>query len=361
LTPSWNFPNSASTYVDGGFLRDRNYALVTSGGPTVSVTAYGATGDGTTDDTTAIQTAINTLSSGGTVFIPNGTYKLTAALTVANDDIVIAGEGYGSKLQLAAGSNSNVILVNPSADTATNGIVRKNRVILRDLYVDHNGINQTGTGTFGGAVAAPEVNHFEAHRVYVTNAKGVGFDTRGASVLKFVGCTVDNVYWAGAANGFNAVGLTGNITGTDCVMTGCTVIGVPDVGFWVGGSNAHRVTLQGCVARADARRYFADGAITSGTTTFTSATATFTKQDEGKAITINGAGAAGRRSRRGSRRSRTRRPSRSARARRPPSRARRSPTDRTTPRPGRSPTRLSTSGFPPPRSPPPQPASPRPT
>lgn len=45
-------------------------------------------------------------------------------------------------------------------------------------------------------------------------------------------------------------------------------------------------------ARGDVRRY-ADGAITTGTATFTSATATFVAADKGKTITISGAGAAG--------------------------------------------------------------------
>jgi len=43
---------------------------------TVSVKDFGATGDGTTDDTAAIQAAIDSLSR-GTVFFPNGNYRTT--------------------------------------------------------------------------------------------------------------------------------------------------------------------------------------------------------------------------------------------------------------------------------------------
>ena len=42
----------------------------------VSVKDFGATGNGTTNDTTAIQAAINSLTNGGTVFLPKGTYLL---------------------------------------------------------------------------------------------------------------------------------------------------------------------------------------------------------------------------------------------------------------------------------------------
>lgn len=73
---------------------------VASGLFNVKDPTYGAKGDGTTDDTTAIQTAINAAQAvGGTVYLPNGLYKLTAALTVTAGCRII-GEGltplYGS-------------------------------------------------------------------------------------------------------------------------------------------------------------------------------------------------------------------------------------------------------------------------
>lgn len=43
---------------------------------------YGATGDGTTDDTTAVQAAMTAAAGGGTVFFPKGTYRVTGALNM---------------------------------------------------------------------------------------------------------------------------------------------------------------------------------------------------------------------------------------------------------------------------------------
>jgi hypothetical protein len=51
-------------------------------GDTVSVKDFGAKGDGTTDDTAAIQAAINAVDL-GTVFFPKGNYKTTAKLSTA--------------------------------------------------------------------------------------------------------------------------------------------------------------------------------------------------------------------------------------------------------------------------------------
>jgi hypothetical protein len=66
---------------------------------------YSATGDGSTDDTTAIQNAINAAETngGGIVFVPLGTYKCTSALEIQADDIQLVGEGFDSLLNFSAG------------------------------------------------------------------------------------------------------------------------------------------------------------------------------------------------------------------------------------------------------------------
>jgi len=76
-------------------------------GAVVNVKDYGATGDGTTDDTTAIQAALDYLAtlgagattptpyrrSGGTLFFPNGTYKTTAPLIPLPGRYKLCGTG----------------------------------------------------------------------------------------------------------------------------------------------------------------------------------------------------------------------------------------------------------------------------
>jgi hypothetical protein len=59
-----------------------------------SVADYGAVADGTTDDSTAFQNAIDDAdtSGGGIVVIPTGTYKLNSALRV-KDNITLQGDG----------------------------------------------------------------------------------------------------------------------------------------------------------------------------------------------------------------------------------------------------------------------------
>ncbi|TLY37342.1 MAG: hypothetical protein E6K60_04980, partial [Nitrospirae bacterium] len=66
-------------------LAIRCFAQCPTQDPGYNVKAYGAKGDGTTDDTTAIQNAFNAaLSSKGEVCFPPGRYVVTRPLTVTN-------------------------------------------------------------------------------------------------------------------------------------------------------------------------------------------------------------------------------------------------------------------------------------
>lgn len=77
----------------------------------VSVVDFGATGNGTTDDTAAIQAAINSIpiSGGGsthgyTLFFPPGKYLISSTLTIGNRRLEIQGS------TLATGSGSASII-----------------------------------------------------------------------------------------------------------------------------------------------------------------------------------------------------------------------------------------------------------
>ena len=60
----------------------------------VSVKDFGAVGNGTTDDTTAIQNAVNATPYGGTLYFPAGQYKLTNEIRLPQP-ITILGAGEG--------------------------------------------------------------------------------------------------------------------------------------------------------------------------------------------------------------------------------------------------------------------------
>lgn len=100
---------------------------------------YGAVGDGTIDDTSAIQAAINATPAGGTCYIPAGTYKLTSTVTVAAS-IRVMGEGTEGHTEFAPTSavTGAVFSVRPVA-------VLK-RVSLANFYIDMTNAGAAAVG-----------------------------------------------------------------------------------------------------------------------------------------------------------------------------------------------------------------------
>lgn len=78
----------------------------------VSVKDFGAVGDGVTDDTAAIQAAIDSVKiTGGRVFFPTGTYRLTTAIVVDTDaylkGLILSGDGRNTIIhQTGAGQDA---------------------------------------------------------------------------------------------------------------------------------------------------------------------------------------------------------------------------------------------------------------
>ena len=62
-----------------------------------NVKDYGAVGNGSTNDLTAIQNALN---AGGKIFFPNGTYKVNGTLTLIADTEIDLGGSTISLLSL---------------------------------------------------------------------------------------------------------------------------------------------------------------------------------------------------------------------------------------------------------------------
>jgi len=69
--------------------------------------SYGALGDGSNDDTAAIQAAIDDANTagGGIIFFPKGTYKISSSLTLYSN-IILQGVGGSSIISLAIGNDA---------------------------------------------------------------------------------------------------------------------------------------------------------------------------------------------------------------------------------------------------------------
>lgn len=78
------------------------------------VTSYGATGNGTTDDRAAIQSAIDAASAagGGVVFFPKGTYRITGSLEVSGNNVQLEGTGKASVIFLSTAGGTVIHISN---------------------------------------------------------------------------------------------------------------------------------------------------------------------------------------------------------------------------------------------------------
>jgi hypothetical protein len=76
----------------------------------INVTTYGAVGDGHTDNSAAIASAIAAAGGQNTLYFPAGTYYCSSGISVTNQLLFFTGDGPGiSVLQFAAGANGITI------------------------------------------------------------------------------------------------------------------------------------------------------------------------------------------------------------------------------------------------------------
>lgn len=142
------------------------------GNKVYDVKDYGAAGDGVTDDTTAIQAAIDAAeaASGGVVFFPLGKYMISAVLTVTESNIELIGVGPASSIFLKASTADHMLFI--KSTTADIEHIR-----VADLKFDGNSDNQvasTKSVIVIGTHATYAANDVVIERVYMVDHQGYG-------------------------------------------------------------------------------------------------------------------------------------------------------------------------------------------
>lgn len=129
----------------------------------VSVMDFGAVGDGVTDDSAAIQSAVSSLSAnGGEVYIPPGTYCVASPILVPAK-VVVRGAGIGVTFLSATTAMTNLQAVFYAATA--------NTVEFQDFSILGNTNGTLGAGT---GIHVKSGSGAKIQRVYISNTTQAG-------------------------------------------------------------------------------------------------------------------------------------------------------------------------------------------
>lgn len=199
---------TAKSFIAGDIVSNGVYIedideMVPKGSLTFNVRDYGAVADGTTDDTAAVQAALDAAAvSGGIVFFPAGNYSVNP---------VFAAQG----VSIQGASNANTIVKRRDAATSnpSNSVGAINfhgtsttplqRFFIRDITADGNRSGITlGTGSLvdNEAFSFIYCRNFFVENCRGINAPGEGFDLDYCFNGTLMGCVANE----NGGNGFHA-------------------------------------------------------------------------------------------------------------------------------------------------------------
>jgi hypothetical protein len=161
---------------------------------TVSVKDFGATGDGTTDDTAAINAAIIG-AQGKTLYIPAGQYKLTSTINFGKTTSIL-GEGAQASVFVLTHSGVGIQINNPLpavGDTynqtfekfgiTANASTTNAFFMMRCVYCNFKDIQVLGAPTLGASFVGFRVSG----AMYLNTYENCIFDTTNGSTAAVVG------------------------------------------------------------------------------------------------------------------------------------------------------------------------------
>lgn len=211
---------------------------VVTGKPWVDVKDHGATGDGTTDDTAAIQAAIDASGNvGGTqtygiVYLPSGDYRIRSTLTLKGN-LRIVGSGEGTFLDFSSPTSNPDNLFEWSGSAIDDVVLEKMR--LRGPGTDSGDGTSTGVGI---KLDGSHIERFKAIDLRIERFR-YGMHLNASTRIEapeIRGCWIDECSYAGIRllNSHDAL-IHGNHVDCDRSVEGAVGNGVSGlVGIWCG-------------------------------------------------------------------------------------------------------------------------------
>ena len=152
---------------------------------------YGAVGDGSTDDTLAIQAAVDAAAAdgGAIVYIPptSNYYVVSEAITISGDNIMIVGSGAGSLLKASASFSGTAAIIRAQGHS---------NLVLRDFKIDGNRAALAGMTAIGIDVRQSTDVVLDHIEVVDSSYDGIyiGYSTTPSERIYVQNCKVDHAY-----------------------------------------------------------------------------------------------------------------------------------------------------------------------
>ena len=265
--------NGASAATFQGFLQTGTSAVTrtwqTKAADIFSVKDFGATGDGTTNDTAAIQAAINAAGTagGGQVFFPAGTYRLNSGISWTYSNVHLVGSGQGVTIILANFATGNVISVGSSGTNPGSCSIR--RMSFRSNVARSSGAGILFTQTYNCSIEDVTFDN-DSPSYYYIDIQIDGYANNFINVLRRIICRGNNAF-AAVVIGQNG-SIVQDIWLVDSVIGGHTygVICYNVSGFYVANTdviqcNVGFLTYPG--ATQQVKQIFANNLLVDGCTT----------------------------------------------------------------------------------------------
>ena len=232
-------------------------------GSSVNVLDFGADDTGVTDASPAIQAALNSLTSGGEVIIPTGTYLISSPITLASG-VIVRGDGRNNtKLTV----NTDIEVFNSDTATVSSAI---SYASIQDLFI-HKTVT-TATTKYDIHLQNPQICSVSNVRVQsghddsqysATNVGGIFFDkppgsTSPAYINVIDNCWVQNnsVYLRSITDTVIRGGfIWGHVREFAIRIEGGGAIGIENIiglitskfkgGIWIDGSAVNQLRISG--------------------------------------------------------------------------------------------------------------------
>lgn len=180
-----------------------------------NVQAFGAVGDGATDDTAAIQSAISAVGAGGgRVYFPpttNGYFLNSGALTVSTANTILAGGGAENTFLIIGSSFTGAEVIDITAYNCQ----------VQDLSI-HGASGTTTSNPVANGIEVSGARRAKINRVQFNNINGWAIEvasTNASSTSNCLGTQINQVFGQSCAGGIHFLGNTTQSFAMNCQAT----------------------------------------------------------------------------------------------------------------------------------------------